>query len=284
LAEVADRIAGATRKTVTGSGPYSKGFVDEIAAKQGCSYGSLSPTRLPAWEAVASAAAEELQGGATGFCWESRLKPAWFAARIRAVLGVPFPDDARSCIAYHLAILRGAARKFDAPWGVSIYGQMDAAAADLLFPMAYDAGATYFWLWTSDGDHHVPFTRQLELVGRLRAYQAAHPRAEGARGATHAAEVALCVPRGCPLDELSLSLGEPGNDLVPWGQASLRRSRVDPRNPGPGAAVSAAIRTAVTLLGRTEAFDIVPVDEGQTPDGYRKVVRVSPDGVVTGLP
>ena len=277
LPEIDDRIATATRRTLEGAGPYGRGFLGESAAKTGCSFGSLRPTWCATWEAVASAATAEFEGGASAFCWESRLRPDAFAAQIRRILDVRFPADARSCIAYHLALLRGPSRECDAPWGVSVYGQMDAAAADLLFPMAYDAGASLFWLWTSDGDHHVPFARQIELVTRLRDYRRSRPRAGGAQARTRSAGVAICVPRGCPLDELALA--DSGTGIV-WGQSGIDLRGRDPAMADTRAMIAAAIRTAVTLLERGSSFDIVPMDPGHSPTGYASIVRVSPEGRV----
>ncbi len=269
LPEAARALTEAMRSTLDAKGPYGRGFLQESAAKQGCFFGSIRPTWAVSWEAVASAAAYQLEAGASGICWESRLRPARFASLVREVLGVDFPADARSCIDYHLALLRGPARALDARWGVSIYGQMDSTAADLLFPRAYDAGASLFWLWTSDRDHHVPFDRQLRLVAALRARQREHPRDGGAAAATRSAETVLLVPRGCPLDELALA-DSPG---VPWGRSALRLSTRS--GTGSVRAVAAdALRAAADLLRRGEDFDILPTD-GTHVDGYARRLHVT---------
>ncbi len=270
--EVAERLARYAADMLEGDGPYARGFLAAELAKTGCAMDGLRPTWLPAWEAAASAAQYELEAGASGVCWESRLRPAEFARHLRRYTGVPFPVDARAGLDLHFALLRGAARRAGAPWGVSVYGQMDDEAADLLFPAAYEAGASWFWAWTSDGAHHVPFARQLALARALRAHAQANPRPEGAAVRSRLANEVVVVPRGHPMDEVALGLHGNGR---PWESRSL-----DPGTRGAEGVpirdvVASALRATLGALERREPFDIVFVDADEPVDDYERVVRIT---------
>jgi len=239
---------------------------------------------IPAWEAAASAVPYLLEAGAAGAIWESRLRPAWLARRLQARFGVSFPRDARSAIALHVAMLRGAARRFGVPWGVSVYGQMEAAAADSLFPLAYEAGATYFWLWTSDADHHVPFARQVRLARALQEHRRAHPRPEGAAARSRQARTAVVLPRGFALDEVALSLGARGRAHPMWDVDRLALSR-----RGAGGATyrdvgATALRAIVDRLDDGRPFDILFLGDDETAAGYERVSRVGEDAILRNTP
>jgi hypothetical protein len=154
---------------------------------------------------------------------------------------------------------------------------MDPGAADVFFPLAYDAGASYFWLWTSDRDHHVPYARQLELARALRVYAAAHPRADPA-SITRTARTALVLPWGYALDEYSL--GGYSDDAFVWNVPALPLTSKNEAGVPHRAVLRAAMLEAVQLLSRGEPFDILFLRDGEVADGYAEVRRVNLAGQV----
>lgn len=274
-AEVAEDIVTETRATHTGNEKYGRGFLAKQIQAAGFEYGDVVQPPYPAWEAIASAGWYELEAGAGGWCLESRLQPATFARNVERAVGVAFPSDAASCIRFHLALARGAARHFHVPWGMAVFGQMDPAAADLLFPLAYDAGATYFWMWTSDGDHHVPYARQLELAKALRTYATAHPRGD-VTALTRSAEVALVLPWGYAVDEFTFSDAAPSV----WGIPSLALTAVGDAGVTHGQVLAAAMREAAALLKANTTFDILFLRDSESAPDYREVRRVAANASV----
>ena len=274
-AEMAEGIMQETRRTQSGDGLYGRGFLAHQIEATGFRYGSVVQPPYPAWEAIASAAWYELEAGAEGWCLESRMQPAKFAGDVERAVGVAFPSDAKSCIQFHLALARGAARHFHVPWGMSVYGQMDPTAADLLFPLAYEAGATYFWMWTSDGDHHVPYARQLQLAKALRTYATEHPRG-GASERTRSADVALILPWGYAVDEFTF--GSVGPSV--WGVRSLHFSARGDGSATHRQVLASAMGEAAALLESNTTFDILFLRDSEDASGYREVRRVGTDARV----
>lgn len=273
--EMADDIALEARRTHGGNDKYGRGFLADQIQTAGFSYGEVVQPPYPAWDAIASAAWYELEAGAGGWCFESRLQPVKFAQDVERSVGVPFPSDPDACIRFHLALLRGAARHFHAPWGVSVFGQMDPAAADLLFPLAYDAGATYFWMWTSDGDHHVPYARQLQLARALREHADAHPRGDAAER-TRTAAVALVLPWGYALDEYTFGAIDPSM----WGIPSLPLTALDDAGVPYRSVLAAAMREVAALLETSTPFDILFLRDSETAQDYEEIRHIGTDATV----
>jgi hypothetical protein len=273
-AQVAKAIADTTRVTHQGDGKYGRGFLAKQLEQAGLRYGDVRPIPYPAWDAIASAAWYELEAGAGGWCFESRLNPTEFAANVRSALGVDFPADAEACIRLHVAVARGAARRFHRPWGFAVFGQMDSTAADALFPITYDAGATYFWFWTSDDGHHVVWERQLQLARALRAWASAHPRGDPAE-VSRQATAAVVLPWGYALDDWTLS-----SHGCLWDLPSLALQEKNETGASYRDVLAAATREAVELLQRGTPFDVLFLRDGEKADGYTEVHRVSADAQV----
>jgi hypothetical protein len=273
--EAAATITRVTRDRYEGSDRYGRRHLDRLLRDAGYDFGcEVLQGDYPVWEAVASSAWYEFEAGIPGWCYEGRFQPTKFAELIREHLGVEFPADPEACLAFHFAFFTGAARHFDRRWGISVYGQMDAQAADLAFPRAYDAGATYFWLWTSDRSHHVPFERQLELVRELRDYRERHPRHAGARDLTNGAEVAIALPWGYLGPEAWLPVPGGSQDGRLWGSDDLA---LDAKTAG-GATyrkvLQQAVREAVRRWEENVRFDFVFLRPGEKATGYERVYRV----------
>ncbi|MBZ0267788.1 hypothetical protein K8I85_06500 [bacterium] len=275
LADAAALLVTATRNMIGNDERYGRGFLRTKLAAQRVDWGAVVPERYPVWDAIGSSIWYELEAGAGGWCFEARLDPASFARDVERGTGVPFPATVEACTALHVAVFRGAARHFDAPWGVAVYGQTDSATADALFPIAYEAGASYFWFWTSDGDHHVPFARQLVLAERFTTYANAHPRDGGARARTRgAADIALVLPYGYTFDDETFR----GGGI--WGARQLRFGQRGEAGVPYRTVLAAAVREAVALVERGESWDVLFLRDDEAAAGYREVRRVLPNGDV----
>ena len=281
-AAAAEAIVELTRGRFRGDGPYGAFRLDRILREAGWDLGPepLPQTDYPVWEAAASGAWYELEAGAGGWCHQGRYDPDRFADLVESVLGVEFPRDAESLLALHLGLFTGAARRFGAPWGIGIYGQMDDRVADVAFERAWERGARYFWLWTSDRGHHVPFERQLELTSRFRDWRESRPPRGERSVRTAAARRALAIPWGYPLDIYALQQGWGHREPRLWGSELMR---LDAHN-GDGIeyreVLAAAFREAAALLADGDAFDVVFLRSGETIEGYDEIRRVADTGEV----
>lgn len=282
-AEGADLLVDVTRGRFESDSGYGRRFLAKMLRRAGFAWGAaeLLPADLPVWEAVTGAVWYELEAGPPGVCLEGRFQPRTFASLVGSALDVDFPDDARSCILAHVAQLRGAARHFDARWGIAVYGQMDPAAADRTFPLAYRRGATYFWLWTSGGDHHVPWTRQLELARNLRELvrQERDARAGAARAPIRAG-TALVLPWGYEMDEYALRPFARGEAAELWRSPRLALEAENGAGATYGGVLAAGFREAARLLRAGEEYDILYLRPDEQASGYDTVVRVRESGEV----
>ena len=285
-AKAAEVVVELTRGRYHGDGGYGRGHLQRLLARDGWDLGAMEIYQpdYPVWETVASACWYEMEAGAAGWCMEGRYQPAWFARLMRDELGVDFPDDAEATVRFHQAFFTGAARRFGARWGVAIYGQMDPKAAGLLFPIAYEQGATYFWFWTSDHAHHVPFEEQLRHARALRRHVAAHPRRDpGDR--VSVARVAIALPWGYLLDHYQLKRYTYHGETFPRGRMWWSREMEMTDENGEGATygrvLAAAATLAAELLRSGTAFDFVYLRRGEAaPAGYAELRRVLESGEV----
>ena len=285
-ARAAEVVVELTRGRYYGDGSYGRGHLQRLLARDGWDMGAMEIPQpdYPVWETVASACWYEMEAGVAGWCMEGRYQPAWFAGLMRDELGVDFPDDAEATIRFHQAFFTGAARRFGARWGVAIYGQMDPRAAGLLFPIAYEQGAAYFWLWTSDHAHHVPFEEQLRHARALRRHVAALPRRDpGDRVAE--ARVAIALPWGYLLDHYQLKRYTYHGEAFPRGRMWWSREMEMTDENGEGATygqvLAAAATLAADLLRSGTAFDFIFLRRGEAaPAGYSEVRRVLESGGV----
>jgi hypothetical protein len=164
------RVAAEYRSTV---------FALERALKdRGVSFGDmrLSQPDFAAWETRYSTAYYQFAGGVAGFVHEGRYQLGEFNEFAKASTGLERVHTAEEMFRYIYAVMRGAARRFGADWGISIYGQADPELSPLAVTLAYDMGARYVWYWTSDHDHHLPWPEQLALTRILKQHAEDHPR------------------------------------------------------------------------------------------------------------
>ena len=284
--KAASVVVELTRGRYQGAGGYGMRNLDKQLRKAGYDFGDIEILQpdYPVWETVPSAVWYEMEAGVSGWCLEGRYLPKWFAGLAKSELGVDFPDDVESCIEFHHAFLTGAARRFDAKWGVAIYGQMDFEAAERVFPIAYEQGANYFWFWTSDHAHHVPFVEQLEHTRKLREYIKAHPRKATAKERTAQAEVAIALPWGYLCDHYQMkhyTSVDPGFDVGRmWWSTEMELTDDNGHGVKYKDVLGAAMQEAVKLLKADIRFDFIFLRRGEKVEGYEEVRSVQENSEV----
>lgn len=288
--DAAETLVNFTRGRYYGDGKYGNGYLQRLLTEDGYHLGVELRQPFPIWETVPSAAWYEMEADVASWLFESRIQPRRFSSLVDSTLGVDFPADAESVIRYHLAFFTGAARYFGADWGMSIYGQMEEDAAELLFPMAYEQGSRFFWMWTSDHGHHVPFAEQLKHARALRDYVDENPRGDRWKRTQEHADVAVVVPWGYHPDHYAFT-SYPEYDKnfqvgrlwwsrhmgldAPNGTVDTEGDSVTYRR-----VIAAVVDQAAELLRSETAFDFLFLGPDQEAVGYRRVYRVHRDGTV----
>ena len=225
---------------------------------------------LPSWETVVSTVWYEMRAGASGAVHEGRYVMCDQLLALNMHYGCRIPPYPEYVFRYHYAFLRGAARHFKRDWGMAIYGQTEEAVAPHALTSAYDMGARYFWFWTSDHGHHVPYVEQVNLSRMLQGH--AQARAERDMEALlHKATVAIVLPDGYTF--------EPAGLLYNQATHHLERPNVHGlpyRQVLHGAAVEME-----RLLRLGIEFDIVVDADGFIGDDYEEVIFARADGTMS---
>ncbi len=280
--EAATTLLELTRGRFVGDGGYGSGFLEKKLKGAGWNvpHRGTFVADFPVWEGIAGAAWYELEAGPGGWCHQARYQPDRFRDTVRSGLGIDFPASTEACVLFHYAQFRGAARHFGARWGVGIYGQMAPEAARVAFPLAYDRGATWFLLWTSDRGHHVPWEQQLEYVRDLREYMERNPR--GGRAVDHlrGARAAISVPWGYALDRFAIGASGRVREGRIWRSERLELDANNRARTPHRTVLAAAMTEAVRLLEGGEEFDILFLKPGERAVGYDRLLRVMIDGSV----
>ena len=275
--EASSRLIEMVKERYAGDGSYGMHNLMKRLRDAGYDFGEgeiLQPD-FPVWETVTSAAWYEFEAGVPGYVFEGRYRPKQFADLVKRKLDIDFPDDIESCLQFHYAFYRGAARHFGGKWGVAIYGQMALDAADMAFPLAYAEGATYFWFWTSDHSHHVPFIEQISFTRKFRDYIKAHPRSATPAELTANAKVAIALPWGYLFDDATLNFG------MMWKSPHMKLEEDNGHGVNYKEVLKKAMQKAVKLLQGKTRFDILFLREGEKVDGYDEVYRMLVNGEVT---
>ena len=272
--EAASQLIEMAKERYTGDGSYGIRNLMNRLRDSGYDFGDVEILQpdYPVWETVTSAAWYELQAGIPGYVFEGRYRPKQFADLVKSKLDVDFPDDVESCLKFHYAFYRGAAKHFGGKWGVAIYGQMAFDAADWAFPLAYEEGATYFWFWTSDHAHHVPFPEQIEFTRKFRDYMKAHPRGKTPEELTARAKVAIALPWGYLFDDSALNFG------MIWKSPHMKLENNNVHGVNYKDVLKSAMRKAVKLLKQKTRFDFLFLREGEKVEGYDEIHRVLENG------
>lgn len=274
--EAANRLVEGIRSHARTGRTYGIRALDNLLSGAGYDFGGLVfPQEFPVWETVPSATWYELKAGLNGYVHESRFRPNAFAKEVKETFGVDFPPTTYACIDFRYAWFRGAARRFNKPWGMAIYGQMDLDVAPLVFQRAYDQGAEYLWFWTSDHEHHVPYSEQKAHTKALRRYEADNPRPSPARSLLEKSKVAVALPYGYLLDDWVMGKKALWNNPTYLG--------LDKKNSSGatyGEVLTIATEEICKYLNEDVLFDLVYWGGGEEIKGYEEVRKVGEDGTI----
>ena len=222
----------------------------------------LAQTELPVWETQYDRTFYVMKGGGTGIIHEGRYQLKDFNDKLAKVAGSDCQFSSREMLEYYYAWLRGGTRPFGKFWGTAIYGQCDPALAPEAFTLAYDMGARYFWFWSSDHGHHVPWLEQLELTRQFKRYVETHPR-RSIFAATPKRDAVITIPNGwfVSLDDPVWMRGFDSHGTN--GESRIYRDLQ-----------RKTLRTAHDFLARGKSLDIT-IDDGHQLTGYRRVVKIA---------
>ncbi len=221
----------------------------------------LAQSELPIWETQYDRTWYLMQGGGTGIVHEGRYQLKDFNEKVAALAGADCQFTAREMLEYYYAWLRGGTRPSGKFWGTAIYGQCDPAIAPEACTLAYDMGARYFWFWSSDHEHHVPWLEQMELTRQFTAYVAKHPR-HSIFDPQPKRDRVITIPNGwfVSLDDPVWMRGfdKRGTNGESGIYRDLQRK---------------VLRAAHDRLKRGESLDIT-IDDGHEITGYRHVEKI----------
>jgi hypothetical protein len=265
FSDAAALVEQRTRATVESECPYySQYWLERLLTGQGVNFGGmrLAQVELPVWETYYDTAFYEMKGGGSGIVHEGRYQLKEFDDMMARLGGEKRHHSAREMLQWHYAFLRGGSRPFGKFWGTAIYGQCDPALAPEAFATAYDMGARYFWFWTSDHGHHVPWPEQLALSRGLRQYAGEHPRAS------------IYAPK--PKTDKAIAL--PNGYFATYANPSLLRC-LDNEGKSEESQkyhllMGRLVKAVDECFRRGEDFDIT-VDDGRPIRVYRHVMKLS---------
>ena len=264
FSDAAALIEKRTRATYLSAGSYGAFALEKALLDRGVNFGDmrLMQPDYPSWETYYDTAFYQMKGGGMGIVHEGRYQLPEFDQAVERFTGVKRIHTARELLQYHYAFLRGGTRPFGKSWGTAIYGQCDPAIAPQALTLAYDMGARYFWFWTSDHEHHVPWPEQLALARTLCLHARQHPR-PSIHGPPPKLDTALVIPSGYFLSLENLwwvrALDKEGEN-----EASQKYRRLMQR----------AFLAVHDCFKRDVDFDIT-IDDGRPIAGYRHIVRIS---------
>jgi hypothetical protein len=224
----------------------------------------------PSWETEYSTAFHQLQAGAAGIVHEGRYVHRGYGWWPEAIFGNGVEGlSEKDQFNFVYAFLRGAARAFNRTWGTSLYGQSDPELRLPAFIRAYEMGAKYFWFWTSDHDHHMPFTEQLKLAKQLCEYAKTHPRPDQ-KTLLKQAEVGIVLPSGYIF-----------NWGAPWG---MKRDQLTPGGVTYGEVIAAMAWEGILCSRKGIEFDFLVDHPGIEKLGYKRLIWVKEDATLKVLP
>lgn len=242
---------------------YGERCLEQMFKNMGVNFGDMELLQpdFPVWETRLEYGFYELRGGGAGIVEEGRYNVEQFNNELKTSTGKDWKFSADDLLKINFALLRGAARPFNKFWGTAIYGQCDPAISPSALTMAYDMGARYFWFWTSDHDHHLPWNEQLTLARTLKDYAAKHPR-KSIYNPAPKRDIAIALPNGLvfPFDKFDW-VEAPTPQMKAAQFAHLQNVRLR------------TLEMIQKCLQHHQDFDIT-IDDGRDIEGYRHVVRI----------
>jgi len=251
-----------TRASYLSADSYGVWHLDAALRGHGINLGDMRLAQFdyPTWDSYAEATYYEMKAGIAGLVQEGRYNTAGFDAEIFAATGLKLRHTPAQGLKFQYAMMRGGARPFGKFWGTSIYGQCDPAIAPLALTTAYDMGARYFWFWTSDHQHHLPWNEQMSLSRALKEYASEHPR-PSVYSPQPRRDAVIAIQKGYFLC-LKDFQWKAGNDPE-RREAGEKYTRV----------LTRALTAAQQCFDRGEDFDIT-INDGHRLEGYRRIIRI----------
>jgi hypothetical protein len=250
---------------------------ESILRKSGIDLGSLELPEpdVPIWETYIGTAYYQLEANPCGIIQECRwqIQPGNFdrgrmLQRINAEFGTSIPVEPDNLFLWYYSQMIGPARVLGAKWGMSIYGHAEQELRLPSMKLAYDLGAAYIWYWTSDHNHHVPYTEQLALTRAITDYAKKHPRPALNKLAARAKK-AIVLPYGYTLPACW--------ELDMYGSYIFAISRKNELGIPYKEVLAPAIKEIEHCLKNRIPYDVIPAGKNFDPTIYEQIVRIGED-------
>ncbi|UCD50069.1 MAG: hypothetical protein JSW27_21375 [Phycisphaerales bacterium] len=253
-------------------------YHDQIV-QNGIDLGTLTLTEpvLPIWETYIETSYYQLEANPYGIVQECRWRidpnadseQILMLQRLNEAFGVDVEITPENLFLWSYSQMRGPARVFGSKWGMSIYGQAEPYLRLPSMKLAYDLGAEFIWFWTSDHDHHVPYTEQLRLARAITAYAQTRAPRDLAK-LRRAAKTAIVIPYGYSLPTCW--------QLFTWGTHIYPLDRKNEHGLTYKEVLAPAVREIARCLNEGIAYDVLPAGKGFDPHGYERIFSVAEDG------
>lgn len=222
---------------------------------------------LPVWETFLWTTWYQMAGGASSLIYEGRYVDRGYGWVPEMLLGDALEDlTAAQQFDYFNSFLRGAARRWDATWGISVYPEGDKDLMAPAFIHAYDQGAKNFWFWAH---YNLPYRHRLEVLRQFKQHYTAHPRKpldQTVKMATHA----IVLPAGFVPNEN--------------GIFGVQREAVTPEGASYGSIAAAATFHGILLSRQGVEYDTVYDYDALRQAGYRQLIYIRTDGRIEWMP
>lgn len=257
----------------------NKGY-HNLLLKNGIDLGSLEllEPAVPLWETYVGTSYYQLEAYPYGLVQECRwqIHPGNFdrgrmLQRINARFGTDIPIEPNNLFLWYYSQIIGPARALNARWGMSIYGHAEPELRLPSMKLAYDLGASFIWFWTSDHNHHVPYTEQLALTRQITDYARTHPRAN-LQKLLRRAKVAIVLPYGYTLPSCWL--------LSMFGSHIFSLDRKNKFDITYQQLLAPAIKEIERCLKNNIPYDVIPAGKQFNPGEYEEVIRIEENGSV----
>ncbi|MBN2128693.1 MAG: hypothetical protein JW741_04325 [Sedimentisphaerales bacterium] len=251
----------------------------ELLTRSGIDLGSLElpEPAIPIWETYIETSYYQLEANPCGIVQECRWRidpnadsdQPLMLQRMNAEFSVDVPVTPENLFLWSYSQMRGAARVFGSKWGMSIYGQAEPHLRLASMKLAYDLGAEFIWFWTSDHDHHVPYTEQLRLAREISAYAESRPPRDLDK-LRRAATTAILIPYGYSLPTCW--------QLFTWGTHIYPLDRRNDHGLTYKQVLTPAVQEIARCLKSHTPYDLLPAGKAFDPNGYQRVIWVKEDG------